>query len=43
MLDFALRANQMFIKAVTEFLGVEVTECASCFSDILKTGEGHET
>lgn len=42
MLDFALRANQMFIKAVTEFLGVEVTECASCFSDILKAGEGHE-
>ncbi|WP_300903420.1 hypothetical protein [Faecalibaculum rodentium] len=42
MLDFSLRANQMFIKAVTEFLGVEVTECASCFSDILKAGEGHE-
>lgn len=42
MLDFSLRANQMFIKAVTEFLGVEVTECASCFSDILKAGECHE-
>lgn len=43
LFDFAIRANRMFIKAVTEFLGVEVTECAACFSDILKAGANDET
>ena len=35
-----IRKNAMFLKAVTQFLGVEVTECASCFADIMK-GENH--
>lgn len=43
LFDFAIRANRMFLKAVTEFLGVEVTECAACFSDILKAGASDET
>ena len=33
----ALEANKRFIYALTHFLGVEVTECASCFADILKS------
>lgn len=41
--DFTLRINRMFVKAVTEFLGVEVTECAACFTDILKAGVVDET
>lgn len=43
LFDFAMRANRMFIRAITEFLGVEVTECAACFSDILKAGGSYET
>lgn len=42
LFDFAMRANRMFIRAITEFLGVEVTECAACFSDILKAGGSYE-
>ena len=34
----AMRKNKMFIKALSQFLGVEITECASCFADILKGG-----
>lgn len=36
LLNLALEANKRFIKALTHFLGVEVTECAACFADILK-------
>jgi len=36
LLTAALNKNKLFLKAVSQFLGVEVTECASCFSDILK-------
>lgn len=36
LLTMAIRKNKMFLKAVTQFIGVEVTECASCFADILK-------
>ena len=43
LLNMALRKNKLFIKAVSEFLGVEVTECASCFSDALKGGMLVET
>lgn len=43
LLNMALRKNKLFIKAVSEFLGVEVTECASCFSDALKGGMLIET
>lgn len=37
-----LDINAMFIKAVTKFIGTEITSCASCFADILK-GELNET
>lgn len=31
-----VQKNALFLNAMTKFLGVEITECASCFSDILK-------
>lgn len=36
LLDMALRKNSLFIKAMSRFLGTEITSCASCFADILK-------
>lgn len=36
LLDMAIQINKMFIKALTCFLGVEITECSACFSDIIK-------
>ena len=36
LLLIAYEANRAFVKAVTRFLGVEVTSCASCMSDALK-------
>ena len=36
LLNLAVEANKRFIKALSHFLGVEVTECAACFADILK-------
>lgn len=33
--------NALFINAMAKFLGVEITECASCFADILKGEERH--
>ena len=36
LLSMAIQINKIFIKALTCFLGVEITECSSCFSDILK-------
>lgn len=39
-----LDANKRFIKAMSHFLGVEITECAACFADALKTkGEPNDT
>lgn len=38
LLDLALEKNKSFIRALSQFLGVEITECASCFADILKGG-----
>lgn len=32
----AYETNRAFIKAATRFLGVEVSDCASCFSDSMK-------
>ncbi len=43
LLSAALRKNQLFIKAITKFLGVEITECAACFADILKGAKNNET
>ncbi|WP_086350254.1 hypothetical protein [Candidatus Enterococcus clewellii] len=38
LLSGYLKKNKLFLRSVTEFLGVEVTECAACFADILKGG-----
>lgn len=34
--DLALTTNKHFIKALTHFMGYELTNCASCISDFLK-------
>lgn len=36
LLMLAYESYKAFAKAVTRFLGVEITECASCLSDALK-------
>ena len=36
LLDMAFAANRRFISALTQFLGLEITECAACFADALK-------
>lgn len=38
-----LDANKRFTKAMTHFLGVEITECAACFADALKGGKKNGT
>lgn len=38
LLDMWLEANKMSNRAITRFLGIEVTDCASCLSDFLKAG-----
>ncbi len=38
LLSGYLKKNKLFLRALTEFLGVELTECAACFADILKGG-----
>lgn len=34
--ELALDANKAFIRALTHFLGTEISDCAACFSDLLK-------
>lgn len=34
--DIYMEANKRFTKAMTHFLGVEITECSACFLEILK-------
>lgn len=36
LLDIAYDANKEFVKAATRFLGMELTDCSACFSDMLK-------
>lgn len=36
LLTMAYEANKEFVKAMTRFIGVEITDCASCLSDVLK-------
>lgn len=36
LLELAIESNKMFTKYLTRFLGLEITSCASCFSDALK-------
>jgi len=38
LLNLYLKKNKLFLKATSQFLGVEITQCASCFSDLLKSG-----
>jgi len=43
LLSAALKKNQYFIKVLSTFLGVEITECAACFADILKMSKEENT
>ena len=43
LLMIALKKNRYFIKALSAFLGVEITECAACFADILKVKQEEES
>lgn len=36
LLTMALNKNKLFVKAISRFVGVELTDCASCLSDMLK-------
>ena len=36
LLNLAYEANKAFTKAVTRFLGIEITDCSSCLSDSMK-------
>lgn len=36
ILTLAMDANKAFIRAVSHFIGVEITDCAACLSDLLK-------
>lgn len=42
LMEFALDANKRFIKALSRFLGTEITECAACFADALKAKKGEK-
>ena len=43
LLQMAYEANKLFNKAISRFLGVEVTSCSSCLADALKgANEGEE-
>lgn len=40
LLNEAYEANKAFVKAMSRFLGVEITDCAACFADAMKgTGQ----
>ena len=36
LLHLAYQANEAFTKAMSRFLGVEITSCAACFADAIK-------
>lgn len=36
LLQLALEANKAFVKALTAFIGAEITDCAACLGDFLK-------
>lgn len=36
LLNIAYESNKAFTKAVTRFLGIEITDCAACFADAMK-------
>lgn len=39
LLNLAYDANKAFTKAVTRFLGVEITDCAACFAESMRGAE----
>lgn len=39
LLSIAIDANKLFTKYLTRFLGMEITNCASCFADAIKGKE----
>ena len=39
LLDIAMESNKVLVKYLTMFLGMEISSCASCFSDALKGKE----
>lgn len=39
LLNLAYEANKAFTKAVTRFLGIEITDCAACLSDSMRGTE----
>lgn len=42
--NMMIRANKAFVRAVTRFIGIEITSCSACLSDFLKAkGEQNET
>lgn len=36
LLRLAYDANKAFVKAITRFLGVEISDCAACLNDMMK-------
>ena len=43
LLALAYESYRAFIKAVTRFLGTEITECSSCFSDMMKGSKNDDS
>lgn len=41
LLNLAYEANKVFTKAVSRFLGIEITDCAACLSDSMR-GKSNE-
>ena len=39
LLDIAIESNKLFVKMLTQWLGMEITSCASCFVDMMKGKE----
>ena len=37
LLSIAVDSNRMFTRYLTQFFGMEITDCASCLSDMLKS------
>lgn len=42
LLELSVDTNKAFIKALSRFLGMEITECASCFADMIKAEGDNE-
>ena len=37
--EFALETNSQFVRALSHFIGTEITSCSSCIGDMLKGGK----